>query len=202
MQASRVLASSIPQTPRTRRGVFCPERIIPKAQGHLVGREGALSQEPPCTKQSPCPTVQTPGQENIRGSGMVRGAGMSGMGKTSQSQSLAAYCQEEWRAHAPRVLLRRVNALTGCTQTRWQERANTSWTGRKPSATGIPVSFRAVSDLRAAQDLDRTSALPDPHLPTSHRLRKQQNKIWSQTSETSMHNSTTCCLHFILYTAF
>jgi len=95
MQASRVLASSIPQTPRTRRGVFCPERIIPKAQGHLVGREGALSQEPPCTKQSPCPTVQTPGQENIRGSGMVRGAGMSGMGKTSQSQSLAAYCQEE-----------------------------------------------------------------------------------------------------------
>lgn len=85
MRASRVLASSIPQTPRTRREVVCPECVIPKAQGHLTGRERALKQEPPCTKRSPCPTVQMPGERNIRGSGMVRGAGMSGMGKTNQS---------------------------------------------------------------------------------------------------------------------
>lgn len=56
-RASRVLACSIPQTLRTRRKVVCPEHVIPKAQGHLIGREGALSQELPCTKRSPCPTV-------------------------------------------------------------------------------------------------------------------------------------------------
>lgn len=125
MWASKVLTCSIPQTPHSQHEAVRPERVIPKAQGHLIWREGALSQEPPCAKWSPCPMVQTPGEGNIRGSGTVRGQGYWGWGRpVSQSQSLAAYCQKEWSTHAPHVLIRSVNALMGCTHTGWQERGN------------------------------------------------------------------------------
>lgn len=53
MRASKVLACSIPQTPRSQHEAVRPERVIPKAQGHLIGREGALSQEPSCGPLAP-----------------------------------------------------------------------------------------------------------------------------------------------------
>lgn len=64
--------------------VVCPEWVIPKAQGHLMGR--VPSQKQPCTKRSPRPMVQTPGRRNIWGSGMMRGVELLGLGKISQSQ--------------------------------------------------------------------------------------------------------------------
>lgn len=199
MPAFRALASSIPQTPCTRREAVHPERVIPKAQGHLIGREGALSQEAPCTKRSPCPTVQMLGEGNIRGSGTVRGAGMSGRGRpVSQSQSLVAYCQEEWSAHTPHVLVRSVNALTGCTQRRWQARVNTSWTGRKPSATGISVSFKAVSVLRAAQALEGHNTCfswsPSSH-PTSLAQTVEQDPVTDIWDKDAQQNNTLLASH-------
>lgn len=124
MRASRVLT-----TPHIPCELVRPEHAIPKAQGHLMGRDP--SQKQPCTKQSPCLTVQTPGRRNIWGSGMVRGVGLLGWGKIDQLQLFAANCQAERSAHAPHELVRSVNALMGCIQTWWQERVKyelNSWT--------------------------------------------------------------------------
>lgn len=84
----------IPQTPCAQHEAVRPEHVIPKAQGHLTGREGARSQELPCTKQSPGCRWQEGGILEDRG--LWEKQGCQGWGRPEgQSQSLAAYRQEE-----------------------------------------------------------------------------------------------------------
>lgn len=153
-----------------------PEHVIPKAQGHLMGR--APSQEQPCTKQSPWYRHQERGIFEDQEWWEERGCW--GWGRSvSQSQSFAANCQAEWSAHAPHELAGSVNALTGCTQT-WQERVKHELNRRKPSATGISVSFKAVSVLRTAWALERHSTCsfwsPSYH-PTSLAQTAEQHLV-------------------------
>lgn len=166
-----------PTTPHITCEVVRPEHVIPKAQGHLMGR--ALSQEQPCTKQSPRCRHQERGI--FEDQEWWEEQGCWGWGRSvSQSQSFAANCQMEWSAHAPHVLVQSVNALMGCTQTWWQERVKYELNRRKPSATGISVSFKAVSVLRAAWALEGHSTCsfwsPSYH-PTSLAQTAEQHLV-------------------------
>lgn len=62
-----VLVCGIPPTTRTRSEAACPERVIPKAQGHLVAGRELWARSCPALS-SPLPLVsQTLGEGNSRG---------------------------------------------------------------------------------------------------------------------------------------